>query len=585
MTSNWFKNRQRKKLPSEQAKVLYDEALFIICKSTDRMFALLLSLEWIAGILCSIIVSPKAWSGTQSNVHIHVYAAVFLGAVIVSFPIFLALFHPGKIYTRHIIGAAQMLMAALFIHLLGGRIEAHFLIFGSLAFLAFYRDWPVLLSASLIIVTDHLFRGLYWPQSIFGFANTDSWRWLEHGVWVLFEDIFLIYSCIQGKMELRAVATKQADLAQAKDRLEESQALAHLGSFELDTATNKLNWSSELFKIFGISSHEFHGTFKAFLQFVHPEDRTVIIENHKKAMQTKQPFHMQTRIIRKDGLTRICESNITVLVNEENKPVRIVGTVQDITERLESEQIIRSQQAQIVASSKLSSLGEMAGSIAHEINTPLGAITLSNRYLETILKKDVLDKAAAFKLIDSIAKTCERISKTVGSLRSFARDGSKDPISEIKVQQLIDDTLGLCSERFKNRGVKLEVINHLDQNQTIGCRSTELVQVFVNLLNNAIDAIDAIDDKWVKIELSDQDLGIRFIFTDSGPGIPIEVRRKIFEPFFTTKGAGIGTGLGLSISKDIIESHHGKMSIDDTCVNTRFVLWLPKEHQLEKKVS
>ena len=113
-----------------------------------------------------------------------------------------------------------MLFGALLIHLTGGRIETHFHIFGSLAFLSFYRDWKVLVSASAVVAIDHCLRGIYWPQSVFGVIASSHWRWLEHTGWVLFEDLFLIASCRRSRREMRAIARRQAELEMTNDRIE-----------------------------------------------------------------------------------------------------------------------------------------------------------------------------------------------------------------------------------------------------------------------------------------------------------------------------------------------------------------------------
>jgi two-component system sensor histidine kinase/response regulator len=127
---------------------------------------------------------------------------------------------PGQIITRHALAIAQMLMGSLLIHLSGGRSETHFHVFGSLAFLAFYRDWRVLVSASAVVAVDHLVRGLYWPQSVFGTADPERWRWLEHAGWVVFEDLFLIHSCVQAVREMRQIAERQAQLEVAAANIE-----------------------------------------------------------------------------------------------------------------------------------------------------------------------------------------------------------------------------------------------------------------------------------------------------------------------------------------------------------------------------
>src|SRR4029453_7803470 len=110
---------------------------------TDHLFAGLMVCQWLAAILAALLISPRAWAGTTSTIHIHLLAAVFLGAAISALPIYLAVKQPGKQVTRQVIAVAQMLYSALLIHLTGGRIETHFHVFGSLAFLGFYRDWKV----------------------------------------------------------------------------------------------------------------------------------------------------------------------------------------------------------------------------------------------------------------------------------------------------------------------------------------------------------------------------------------------------------------------------------------------------------
>jgi len=162
---------------------------------TDRLFSRLLGAEWLFAIFIALVFSPYGWSGKIHVVHLHVWIALFLGGAIVSLPIFLAWKKPGKAVTRHVIAVAQMLMSALLIHLSGGRIETHFHIFGSLAFLAFYLDWLVLITAAVTVAIDHFVRGLVWPESVYGIVNPEWWRFLEHAFWVVFCTSFLVMSC------------------------------------------------------------------------------------------------------------------------------------------------------------------------------------------------------------------------------------------------------------------------------------------------------------------------------------------------------------------------------------------------------
>ena len=178
----------------QRAESLFETHLQEIAVRTDRMFVGLLLFQWLVGIGVAYWISPRTWAGTHSSVHLHVWLAVFLGGAILAYPLLMAWKRPGALPTRCAIALAQMLFSSLLIHLTGGRIETHFHIFGSLAFLAFYRDWRVLLVASSVTAADHFLRGFYLPQSIYGTLLPGGWRWAEHAGWVVFEDIFLLIS-------------------------------------------------------------------------------------------------------------------------------------------------------------------------------------------------------------------------------------------------------------------------------------------------------------------------------------------------------------------------------------------------------
>src|SRR5438093_6633206 len=191
-----------------RAAELFEEDQSARHRRTDRLFAGLLGFQWIAGILFALSISPLAWSGTVSRTHVHVWAAIVLGGIINLFPAALGVLRPGRPSTRFTIGVAQMLMGALLIHLTGGRIETHFHVFGSLAFLAFYRDWRVLIPATVVVALDHLVRGFFWPQSVYGVFVASQWRWLEHAAWVIFEDVILIVSIQRSVSEMKETAER-----------------------------------------------------------------------------------------------------------------------------------------------------------------------------------------------------------------------------------------------------------------------------------------------------------------------------------------------------------------------------------------
>lgn len=206
-----------------------------VWKRTDRLFAGLLVFEAFCCLFAAVVITPRTWIGASGHLHLHLILAVPLSFLITLLPIALVLIQPGATATRHIIAVAQACMSALLIHLTGGRIETHFHVFGSLAFLAFYRDWKVLVTASAVVAADHFLRGVYWPESVFGVINAGRYRWLEHTGWVVFEDIFLIQSCKQGVEEMRRIAERQ-DAAEDASRAK-SAFLANM-SHEIRTPMN-----------------------------------------------------------------------------------------------------------------------------------------------------------------------------------------------------------------------------------------------------------------------------------------------------------------------------------------------------------
>jgi CheY-like chemotaxis protein/HPt (histidine-containing phosphotransfer) domain-containing protein len=182
-----------------------------VISHTDRIFCTLLAFQWLVGIAIAVIFSPKAWQGVASSIQLNVWLAIVLGGTISGLPIFCALTFPGKAFSRHLIAIGQALTSALFIHLTAGRVETHFHIFGSLALLAFYRDPKVLLTATFVVIGDHILRGMYWPQSVYGVVDANQWKWVELFGWIVFENIFLFLAIQYNKKEMMELVSKQAE--------------------------------------------------------------------------------------------------------------------------------------------------------------------------------------------------------------------------------------------------------------------------------------------------------------------------------------------------------------------------------------
>ncbi|MEP6847349.1 MAG: PAS domain S-box protein [Acidobacteriota bacterium] len=198
--------------PTERMRTadFFDEHQRAVSRSTSRFFAVLLPIQWLAGIAAAYVLSPLTWHGENSSVNPHLWFAIFVGGAVTSFPLFLTITHPESSITRHVVAVGQMLMSAVLIHVTGGRIETHFHIFGSLAFLAFYRDWRVIITATIVTAGDHFFRGYFYPYSIYGVLTVDPWRWFEHAGWVVFTDIFLIAACKRNIKEMWEIARRTA---------------------------------------------------------------------------------------------------------------------------------------------------------------------------------------------------------------------------------------------------------------------------------------------------------------------------------------------------------------------------------------
>ena len=206
----------------QRTTLLYKEARGASCRRVDRLAGGLFLFQWLVGIAVATWYSPHTWIDRSRYVSIEVTTAVALGAAIIALPLYLIYRRPGAAVTRHAVAVGQMGFSALLIHLTNGLGEAHYHIFGSLVFLAFYRDWRVLATATAVMALDQGLRGVYWPQSVFGDTaeTVNRWRWLQHVGWVLFEDVLLVLACLQTDREMFALSRRQAELEESRSSVE-----------------------------------------------------------------------------------------------------------------------------------------------------------------------------------------------------------------------------------------------------------------------------------------------------------------------------------------------------------------------------
>lgn len=186
------------------------------CNRVNKIMMWLMVAQWVVGILFALFYSPFTWIGQNYQIHVHVWAAILLGGAISGTSIFWTRRFPDAAHTRHVNAIAQMLWSALLIHLSGGRIETHFHVFASLAILSIYRDWKILVTATIVVAIDHFVRGVFYPLSAFGVVTESPYRWMEHAAWVLFEVAFLIPSCMRLKNEIMELCIRQTEIEKAK---------------------------------------------------------------------------------------------------------------------------------------------------------------------------------------------------------------------------------------------------------------------------------------------------------------------------------------------------------------------------------
>jgi PAS domain S-box-containing protein len=288
------------------------------------------------------------------------------------------------------------------------------------------------------------------------------------------------------------------------------------------------------------------------------------------------PAGIATRLLHRNGSpVHVLLSVAVVERDNEGNPVHLLAHFQDITERARVEQDLEASRSRAATSARLSSLGIMAGGIAHEINNPMAIIDASAANLLRMAESGEVNWAAVVKNCERIRHTAVRISKIVRSLRHIARDGSGDEFQAATVRVLVEQTLELCAERFRVLSVSLTTALPRDE-LTVCCREAQICQVLLNLLQNGFDAaLSADSPRWVDVSAEREGGWITISVRDSGAGVPPEIRERIMDPFFTTKPVGTGTGLGLSISRTIAAEHGGRLELAADSPQTCFQLILP----------
>lgn len=239
--------------------------------------------------------------------------------------------------------------------------------------------------------------------------------------------------------------------------------------------------------------------------------------------------------------------------------------------------IVDAEKFRSVESFRSKMLGEMAGGLSHEINTPLGSIILCSDLLHEIIKsKNDIDDDM-LEIVTDIKDAAEGISDVIRSFKFFVRDDRPDQFVFFSVNDLIVKIQNLFKLQMLRHDVQFLVDNQIEDEQcVIECNPTKIAQVLANLVKNSLDEIEASDERWIKLTAIGNESIIQFLVEDSGPGVQSENLKNIFRPLFTTKEICKGSGIGLSICQEFVSEHGGDIRYDEAKDVTCFEVNLPK---------
>ena len=266
---------------------------------------------------------------------------------------------------------------------------------------------------------------------------------------------------------------------------------------------------------------------------------------------------------------KLLNINSTYYIDKLTGEERTVTSFNDVTE-------VKNQEFLIAQTAQLSALGEIAGSIAHEINNPLTIIKMASTKMQREFSKGIYSPDKMNANLDFIVDAIDRLAKIVRGLKNSSRMGNDDPFQFVDCKYLLDDLIALSQNKVENHNIEF-IINFLDEDCSVECRPHQINQILINLVNNAVDALENQSHSIIRVYYEIEDGHVNFIVEDNGPGVPIDKHKMIFQSLFTTKTLGKGTGLGLSLAKRLAEENKGNLLLDQRADVTRFILSLPRQ--------
>lgn len=352
--------------------------------------------------------------------------------------------------------------------------------------------------------------------------------------------------------------------------LNETNRIAKVGGWDLEIDSGELAWTDETFRILEVEKKIGQKPqLEEGVNLFTPKSKEIIEKAISRAIEYGEKYSLELEALTAKGNVRwIYTSGRPNYTN--GKIVSLSGTIQDIDKRKRAEQELEKEKWLNINNSKLAALGEMSAGIAHEVNNPLSVITGS---IAVLKEKEDLPENVINKF-DMMEKASQRIVKIISSLKRFSRSSDNNSFQYVDLGAVIRECLALTHPRIEKNSIHLKAT--LIEGKFLFCDEAEVEQVVINLLNNAIDAIKDLNEKWISIKLEEDLQHLILTITDSGDGISDEIKENIFMPFYTTKKVGEGTGLGLSIIKGILDSHNAEIVLKDNSPNTSFQITFPK---------
>ena len=394
-------------------------------------------------------------------------------------------------------------------------------------------------------------------------------------------------------MQAKEGINEQTELEILIERYRLAVTTGKVGVWDWNIETNEIYLSPNLKAILGYEDHEIPNDINKWVTYVHPEDADYVMHEATEYMEGRNPkYEVYHRMCHKDSSIRWILVRGKILKDANGKAYRMLGVDIDVTERTHADEELqkykehleklvetrtaelKQTQSHLIQSAKLASLGEMATGIAHELNNPLGIISMSAEMALLEIKEAHYDRLNDY--LKQIMVQTKRASAIIAHLKLFGRDVSQMDYRKYNLNEVIENALLLFKKDFEVKGI--EYVQQLSEDLPLGYGNPiQIEQVFVNLLSNTRDALKGRKEKTVKVRSFVEKEMCVVEFEDTGKGISEKDLPKIFDPFFTSKEVGEGTGLGLSISYGIIKEHKGNIAVESLVEQgTKFIIKLPK---------